>query len=110
VYGLYGYRRIAAMLRQARWTVNLKRVERIWRQEGLKVPARQPKRSRIWLANGSCLRLRLEQPNHVWSYDFVETRTHGYVPPALEVALWPAAQSRPAPPATQPVALGPTMH
>jgi putative transposase len=75
-YGRYGYRRIAAMLRSAGWTVNLKRVERIWRREGLKVPARQPKRSRLWLNDGSCLRLRPEHPNHVWSYDFVEARTH----------------------------------
>jgi transposase InsO family protein len=51
-------------------------VERIWRREGLKVPARQPKRGRLWLAEGSCLRLRAEHPNHVWSYDFVEDRTH----------------------------------
>jgi hypothetical protein len=69
-YGRYGYRRVAAMLRSAGWTVNLKRVERIWRREGLKVPARQPKRSRLWLNDGSCVRLRPEHPNHVWSYDF----------------------------------------
>jgi putative transposase len=75
-YGRYGYRRITAMLRQAGWTVNLKRVERIWRQEGLKVPAKQPKRSRLWLNDGSCIRLRPEHPNHVWSYDFLESRTH----------------------------------
>ena len=75
-YGRYGYRRITAMLRSAGWTVNLKRVERIWRREGLKVPARQPKRSRLWLNDGSCVRLRPERPNHVWSYDFMETRTH----------------------------------
>jgi putative transposase len=75
-YGRYGYRRITAMLRSAGWTVNLKRVERIWRREGLKVPARQPKRSRLWLNDGSCVRLRPERPNHVWSYDFVEARTH----------------------------------
>ena len=64
------------MLRQAGWMVNLKRVERIWRQEGLKVPAKQPKRSRLWLNDGSCVRLRPERPDHVWSYDFVEDRTH----------------------------------
>jgi putative transposase len=75
-YGRYGYRRVTAMLRAAGWTVNLKRVERIWRREGLKVPARQPKRSRLWLNDGSCVRLRPERPNHVWSYDFVEARTH----------------------------------
>jgi putative transposase len=56
--------------------VNDKRVERIWRREGLKVPAKQPKRGRLWLADGSCVRLRAERPNHVWSYDFVEDRTH----------------------------------
>jgi transposase InsO family protein len=75
-YGRYGYRRIAAMLRDAGWTVNVKRVERIWRREGLKVPHKQPKRGRLWLKNGSCIRLRPEHPNHVWSYDFVEDRTH----------------------------------
>src|SRR4026207_1562933 len=58
------------------WLVNDKRVERIWRREGLKVPAKQPKRARLWLNDGSCIRLRAERPNHVWSYDFVEERTH----------------------------------
>jgi len=75
-YGRYGYRRITALLRRDGWTVNVKRVERIWRREGLKVPARQPKRARLWLTDGSCLRLRPERPDHVWSYDFVEHRTH----------------------------------
>jgi transposase InsO family protein len=75
-YGRYGYRKIAALLRDAGWLVNDKRVERIWRREGLKVPPKQPKRSRLWLADGSCIRLRPEYPNHVWSYDFVEDRTH----------------------------------
>jgi transposase InsO family protein len=75
-YGRYGYRKIAALLRGAGWLVNDKRVERIWRREGLNVPARQPKRGRLWLSDGSCLRLRAEHPNHVWSYDFVEDRTH----------------------------------
>ena len=75
-YGRYGYRRITAMLRDAGWAVNPKRVERIWRREGLKVPQNQPKRSRLWLNDGSCVRLRPEHPNHVWSYDFVEDRTH----------------------------------
>jgi len=69
----YGYRRITAMLRSEGWTVNAKRVERIWRREGLKVPQ---KRGRLWLNDGSCIRLRPEHPNHVWSYDFVEGRTH----------------------------------
>jgi len=76
-YGRYGYRKIAALLRStAGWVVNDKRVERIWRREGLKVPAKQPKRGRLWLNDGSCVRLRAEYPNHVWSYDFVEDRTH----------------------------------
>jgi transposase InsO family protein len=75
-YGRYGYRRITALLRRAGWTVNKKRVERIWRCEGLKVPAKQPKRGRLWLNDGSCIRLRPERPNHVWSYDFVADRTH----------------------------------
>ena len=75
-YGRYGYRKITALLRDAGWLVNDKRVERIWRREGLKVPQKQPKRGRLWLADGSCIRLRPEQPNHVWTYDFVEDRTH----------------------------------
>jgi hypothetical protein len=65
------------MLRStAGWIVNDKRVERIWRREGLKVPVKQSKQGRIWLSDGSCIRLRAERPNHVWSYDFVEDRTH----------------------------------
>jgi putative transposase len=76
-YGRYGYRKIAELLRStAGRVVNDKRVERIWRREGLKVPSRQPKKSRLWLNDGSCIRLRAERPNHVWSYDFVEDRTH----------------------------------
>jgi putative transposase len=75
-YGRYGYRRITALLRRDGWRVNHKRVERIWRQEGLKVPKRQPKRRRLWLNDGSCVRLRPTHRNHVWSYDFVSERTH----------------------------------
>ena len=74
-YGRYGYRRITALLHAEGWACNHKRVERIWRTEGLKVPARQPKRGRLWLNDGSCLRLRPDRPNHVWAYDFVEDRT-----------------------------------
>ena len=74
-YGRYGYRRITALLQQEGWRVNHKRVERLWRREGLKVPAKQPKRGRLWLNDGSCLRLKPEFPNHVWSYDFVLERT-----------------------------------
>ncbi|MBB2192034.1 IS3 family transposase [Gluconacetobacter azotocaptans] len=75
-YGRYGYRRITALLHAAGWAVNHKRVERIWRREGLKVPQRQRKRGRLWLNDGSCIRLRPEYPGHVWAYDFVEGRTH----------------------------------
>lgn len=74
-YGRYGYRRITALLRAEGWRVNVKRVHRIWRGEGLKVPKKQPKRGRLWLNDGSCMRLRPERPNHVWSYDFVQDRT-----------------------------------
>jgi transposase InsO family protein len=74
-YGRYGYRRITALLRTDGWRVNHKRVERIWRREGLKVPARQKKRGRLWLNDGSCIRLRPEHRNHVWTYDFVHERT-----------------------------------
>jgi putative transposase len=74
-YGRYGYRRITALLRAEGWRVNHKRVERIWRREGLRVPTRQPKRGRLWLNDGSCVRLRPERANHVWAYDFVEDRT-----------------------------------
>ena len=74
-YGRYGYRMVTAMLRNDGWLVNHKRVERIWRQEGLKVPNKQPKRARLWLNDGSCVRLRAEHKDHVWSYDFVQDRT-----------------------------------
>ena len=75
-YGRYGYRRITALLRAQGWHVNVKRVWRIWRREGLKVPSKQPKRGRLWLNDGSCIRLRPSWPNHVWAYDFVHERTH----------------------------------
>ena len=74
-YGRYGYRRITALLRNDGWRVNHKRVERIWRREGLKVPQKQPKRGRLWLNDGSCIRLRPERKDHVWSYDMVMERT-----------------------------------
>ena len=74
-YGRYGYRRITELLWQEGWRVNHKRVERIWRQEGLKVPKRQPKRGRLWLNDGSCIRKRPAFRNHVWAYDFVAERT-----------------------------------
>jgi transposase InsO family protein len=72
----YGYRKVAALLRQAGWSVSDGRVGGIWKREGLKVPQKQPKRGRLWLTDGSCIRLRPEHPNHVWSYDFIEDRTH----------------------------------
>jgi transposase InsO family protein len=76
MYGRYGYRRITALLRAEGWQVNHKRVERIWRSEGLKVPAKQPKRGRLYLHDGSCIRLQPCWKNHVWSYDFVSERLH----------------------------------
>jgi putative transposase len=75
-YGRYGYRRITVKLRDAGWAVGKDRVERIWRREGLKVPQKQKPRGRLWLNDGSCVRLRPEHPNHIWSYDFVSTFTH----------------------------------
>jgi len=75
-YGRYGYRMIAGMLNNSGRHVNHKRVERIWRREGLKVPHKQKKKGRLWMNDGSCVRLRAERPNHVWSYDFVHGRTH----------------------------------
>ncbi len=74
-YGRYGYRRIWALLWTDGWKISVGRVERIWKREGLKVPKKQPKRGRLWLNDGSCIRLRPEYPNHVWSYDFVQDRT-----------------------------------
>ena len=74
-YGRYGYRRITALLNQKGWQVNHKRVERIWRREGLKVPQKQPRRGRLWLNDGSCIRLRPLYKDHVWSYDFMMART-----------------------------------
>ena len=75
-YGRYGYRRMTALLRGEGWAVNHKRVERLWRREGLKVPQKQPKRERLWLTDGSCVRRRPAYRHHVWAYDFVAERTH----------------------------------
>ena len=74
-FGRYGYRRIAAFLRSAGWQVSDKRVERLWRREGLKVPMKQLKKGRLWLNDGFCVRLRPEYRHHVWSYDFVHCPT-----------------------------------
>lgn len=76
-YGRYGYRRIAVMVNRSGLRVSRDRVERIWRREALQVPRKQRPRGRLWLNDGSCIRLRPERPNHVWSYDFVTTWTHG---------------------------------
>ena len=86
-YGRYGYRRIAALLRDAGWHVNDKRVERLWRREGLKVPMKQPKKGRLWLNDGSCVRLRPECRNHVWSYDFVHCRTGEWAKPGGQATV-----------------------
>ncbi len=75
-YGRYGYRRITALLQSAGWRVGRDRVQRIWRREGLKVPKTHRPRGRLWLNDGSCVRLRPERANHVWSFDFVEGLTH----------------------------------
>jgi transposase InsO family protein len=87
VYGRYGTPRIHAMLRREGWRVNHKRVERIWRREGLKVPKKQPRRGRLWLNDGSCVRLRPERKDHVWAYDFVSARTHDGLPLRLLVIV-----------------------
>ena len=73
-YGRYGYRRITALLKAEGWCINHKRVERIWREEGLRVPQKQQKRGRLYFNDGSCIRLRPLHKNHVWSYDFVQDR------------------------------------
>ena len=85
-FGRYGYRMITGMLNNSGWQVNHKRVERFWRREGLKAPQKHPKKGRLWLNDGSCVRLRPERPNHVWSYDFVQDRTHeGWVYRTLSI-------------------------
>jgi hypothetical protein len=71
--GRYGYRQVTGLLRNDGWRVKHKRVERIWPREGLKVPKKQPPHRRPWLTDGSCIRLRAEDPNHAWSYDFMAT-------------------------------------
>ena len=105
-YGRYGYRRITALLTADGWRVNHKRVERIWRREGLKVPARHPKRGRLWLNDGSCIRLRPAYGNHVWAYDFVFERTprrqapevpdgsRRVHPPVPGESRWPVSRAR----------------
>ena len=75
-YGRYGYRMVTGLLREEGWKVNHKRIERLWRRERLKVPQKQPRRRRLWLNDGSCVRLRPKRKDHVWAYDFVQARTH----------------------------------
>jgi len=75
-YGRYGYRQVTGLLWAEGWDISRSRVERIWKQEGLRVPQKQPKRGRLWLADGSCIRLRPTHRNHVWSWDFVVDRTN----------------------------------
>jgi len=86
-YGRYGYRRVTGLLAQEGWEASRSRVERLWKQEGLRVPARQPKRGRLWLADGSCVRLRPAYRHHVWSWDFVMDRTEDGRPLKLMVVL-----------------------
>lgn len=75
-YGRYGYRQVTDLLNMEGFAVGKDRVFSIWQREGLKVPQKQPRRSRLWLVDGSCIRLRPEFKNHVWSYDFVSEQTH----------------------------------
>ena len=82
-FGRYGYRRVTALLGNAGWRVNRELVEGIWRREGLKVPARQPRRGRLCLNDGSCIRLRPERKNHGWAYDFVHIMTRNGRPARL---------------------------
>ena len=86
-YGRYGYRRVHALLKSQGWDVSHGRVMRIWQREGLKVPHKQPKRGRLWLGDGSCIRLRPERRNHVWSWDFVFDRTDDGRPIKLMVVI-----------------------
>lgn len=71
----YGYRRIWVLLRREGWCVNRKRVQRLWREEGLRIVARQRKRRRLGSSENSAVRQRATHKNHVWSYDFVMDQT-----------------------------------
>ena len=90
-YGRYGYKRITALLNQEGWRVNHNRVARIWREEGLKVPAKQPEKARLWLGNGNCVRYRPEYKDHLWSYDFVYERTKDNRSFRILTAIYPKA-------------------
>jgi putative transposase len=76
----YGYRFITAKLRQEGWRVNAKRVYRLWRQEGLKVPKKQRKRRRLGSSENACHRHRAEHKDHVWCWDFIFDRTESGSP------------------------------
>jgi transposase InsO family protein len=76
LYGRYSYRTVCGLLSGAGWQTSEAVVRRIWRQEGLKEPAKQPARARLWLNDGSCVRLRPERINHARSYDFVQGHTY----------------------------------
>jgi putative transposase len=71
----YGYRRVHALLVRAGWRVNRKRVQRLWRAEGLKVPQRQRKRRRMGTSENGCTRRKAEHKNQIWSYDFTMDQT-----------------------------------
>ena len=73
-YGRYGYRKIAALLRMEGWDINHKRVERLWREEGLQLPKRHKKRKRLYHKDSSVIRLRPQYQNHIWSVDFVHDK------------------------------------
>ncbi len=73
-YGRYGYRKIAALLRVEGWQVNHKKVERLWREEGLQIPQRHRKRKRLYRKDSSVIRLRPRYQNHIWSIDFVHDK------------------------------------
>ena len=73
-YGRYGYRMITELLNTAGWKVNHKKVERLWREEGLQLPKRHKKRKRLYHKDTSVIRLRPKFPNHIWSIDFVHDR------------------------------------
>jgi putative transposase len=101
-YGRYGYRKIAALLRIEGWQVNHKKVERLWREEGLQIPQRHRKRKRLYHKDSSIIRLRPKYQNHIWSIDFVHDKlTNGRPYKMLTVldeytreALCVAAKSR----------------
>ena len=73
-YGRYGYRKIYELLRIEGWTINHKKVERLWREEGLQLPQRHKKRKRLYHKDSSVIRLRPKHPNHIWSIDFVHDK------------------------------------